>query len=87
MLRKTAVWLVALMLLGGGSWVLIRAFCADRVVTAASASCGPQFMLYVTLPLSSSGSASLPRYGLRIGEFRKRPITSSWLQWLLSNAS
>lgn len=74
--RKTAGWLVASMLLGGASWVLIRAFCADSVVTAAPVSCGPQFMLYVTLPLSSRGSSSLPRYGLRIGEFRKRPITT-----------
>jgi hypothetical protein len=75
-LRKTASWLVALTLLGGASWVLIRAFCTDSVVTAAPVSCGPQFMLYVTLPLSSGGSSSLPRYGLRIGEFRKRPITT-----------
>ena len=32
-------------------------------------------MLYVTLPLSSRGSSPLPLYGLRIGEFRKRPTT------------
>jgi hypothetical protein len=33
-------------------------------------------MLYVSLPLGSRGSSSLPRYGLRIGEFRKRPTTA-----------
>lgn len=76
MLRKTASWLVALMLLGGASWASIRAFCAGNIVTAAPVSCGPQFMLYVTLPLGSRGSSSLPRYGLRIGEFRKRPTTT-----------
>jgi hypothetical protein len=75
-LQKTASWLVALMLLGGASWASIRAVCADNIVTTAPVSCGPQFMLYVTLPLSSRGSSSLPRYGLRIGEFRKRPTTT-----------
>jgi hypothetical protein len=29
----------------------------------------------VSLPMGSRGSSSLPRYGLRIGEFRKRPTT------------
>jgi hypothetical protein len=33
-------------------------------------------MLYVTLPLSSRGNASRPQYGLRMGEFRKRPTTT-----------
>ena len=76
MLQKTASRLVALMLLGSASWASIRAFCAGNIVTTAPVSCGPQFMLYVTLPLSSRGSSSLPRYGLRIGEFRKRPTTT-----------
>jgi hypothetical protein len=58
------------MLLGGASMVLIRA------VSAGPASCGPQIMLYVTFPLSSRGSSSPPRYGLRVGEFRKRPTTT-----------
>jgi hypothetical protein len=53
------------MLLGGVSIVSIRAAGAGNV----------QFMLYVTLPLSSRGSSSLPLYGLRIGQFRKRPTT------------
>jgi hypothetical protein len=48
---------------------------AGNVVSATSVSCGPQLMLHVTLPLSSHGRSSLPRYGLRIGEFRKRPTT------------
>jgi hypothetical protein len=74
-LRNTASWLVALVLLGGASWASIRSFYAGNVVTAAPRSCGPQFMLYLTVPLSSRGS-SLPRYGLRIGEFRKRPTTT-----------
>jgi hypothetical protein len=55
--------------------VSIRAACTDNVVSAAPVSCGPQLMLYVTLPLSSHGSSWLPRYGVRIGEFRKRPTT------------
>jgi hypothetical protein len=55
--------------------VSVRGACATHVVSAAPVSCGPQLMLYVTLPLSSHGSSSLPRYGLRIGEFRKRPTT------------
>ena len=70
MLLKTANGLVGLMLLGGASMVSIRA------VSAASASCGPQIALYVTFPLSSRGSSSRPVYGLRIGEFRKRPTTT-----------
>ena len=70
MLLKTASGLVGLMLLGGASMVSIRA------VSAASASCGPQIALYVTFPLSSRGSSSRPVYGLRIGEFRKRPTTT-----------
>lgn len=65
MLRKPVSWLVSLMLLGGVSIVSIRAAGAGNV----------QFMLYVTLPLSSRGSSSLPLYGLRIGQFRKRPTT------------
>ena len=65
MLRKPASWLVGLMLLGGVSIVSIRAAGAGNV----------QFMLYVTLPLSSRGSSSLPLYGVRIGQFRKRPTT------------
>ena len=76
MLRKTASWLVALVLLGGASLASIRSFCAGNVVTAAPRSCSPQFMLYMTLPLSSRGSWSFPRYGLRIGEFRKRPTAT-----------
>jgi hypothetical protein len=74
--RKTASRVVGLVLLGGASMVSIRAACAGNVVSAAPVSCGPQLMLYVTLPLSSRGSSSLPRYGLRIGEFRKRPTTA-----------
>ena len=70
MLLRTASGLVGLMLLGGASMVSIRA------VSAAPASCGPQIALYVTLPLSSRGSSSRPAYGLRIGEFRKRPTTT-----------
>jgi hypothetical protein len=69
-LRKTTSCVVGLMLLGGASMVLIRA------VSVRPASCGPQIMLYVTLPLSSRGSSSPPRYGLRIGEFRQRPTTT-----------
>jgi hypothetical protein len=69
-LRKTISWVVALMLLGGGSIVFFRA------VSAGPASCGPQIMLYVTLPLSSRSSSSRPLYGLRIGEFRQRPTTT-----------
>ena len=53
-----------------------RAACAGNVVSAAPVSCGPQVMLYVTLPLSSGGSSSRPVFGLRIGEFRKRPTTT-----------
>jgi hypothetical protein len=68
-LRKTTSWVVGLMLLGGASMVLIRA------VSVGPASCGPQIMLYVTLPLSSHGGSSRPLYGLRIGEFRNRPTT------------
>jgi hypothetical protein len=64
------------MLLGGVSMVSIRAACAGNVVSAAPVSCGPQFMLYVSLPLSPGGSSSRPVYGLRIGEFRKRPTTT-----------
>jgi hypothetical protein len=73
--RKTANWVVGLVLLGGASMVSISDANAGNVVSAASVSCGPQLMLYVTLPLWSHGSSSLPRYGLRIGEFRKRPTT------------
>jgi hypothetical protein len=69
-LLKTASGLVGLMLLGGASMVLTRA------VSAAPASCGPQIMLYFTLPLASRGSSSRPVYGLRMGEFRKRPTTT-----------
>jgi hypothetical protein len=68
----TACWLGSLTLLGGASMALIR---AGNVGSAGAASCGPQIMLYVSLPLESRGSSSLPRYGLRIGEFRKRPTT------------
>jgi hypothetical protein len=39
-------------------------------------------MLYVTLPLSSGASSSRPVFGLRLGEFRKRPSTTQ----LLANA-
>jgi len=53
-----------------------RAACAGNVVSAAPVSCGPQVMLYVTLPLSAGGSSSRPVFGLRIGEFRKRPTTT-----------
>jgi hypothetical protein len=74
--RKTASWVAGLVLLGSASMVSVRGVCAGNVVSAATGSCGPQFMLYVTLPLSSRGSSSLPRYGLRIGEFRKRPTTT-----------
>ena len=56
--------------------ISIRAACAGNVVSAAPVSCGPQVMLYVTLPLSSGGSSSRPVFGLRIGEFRKRPTTT-----------
>ena len=70
MLLKTASGLVGLTLLGGASMVSIGA------VSAAPASCGPQIALYVTFPLSSRGSSSRPVYGLRIGEFRKRPTTT-----------
>lgn len=76
MLRKTASWVVGFMLLGGVSMVSIRAACAGNVVSAAAVSCGPQFMLYVSLPLSPRGSSSRPVYGLRIGEFRRRPTTT-----------
>jgi hypothetical protein len=71
----TASWLVSLILLGGGSMAPMRAACAGNVGSAGAASCGPQIILYVSLPLGSRGSSSLPRYGLRIGEFRKRPTT------------
>jgi hypothetical protein len=33
-------------------------------------------MLYMSLPLASHGSWSFPRYGLRVGEFHKRPTTT-----------
>jgi len=72
---KNSSWLLALMLLVGASWASITAFSAGDIATASPTSCGPQFMLYVTVPLSSGGSWSLPRYGLRVGEFRKRPTT------------
>jgi len=72
--RKTASWVVGLVLLGGASTISIRAACAGNVVSAAPVSCGPQVMLYVTL--SSGGSSSRPVFGLRIGEFRKRPSTT-----------
>lgn len=75
MLRKTASWLAGLVFLVGASMVSIRAACASNVISAAP-TCGPQFMLYVSLPLSARGSSSRPQYGLRIGEFRKRPTTS-----------
>jgi hypothetical protein len=68
--RSTINWVVGLMLLGGASLVLFRA------ISAGPASCGPQIMLYVTLPLSSRSSSSPPQYGLRIGEFRQRPTTT-----------
>jgi hypothetical protein len=73
--RNTASWIAGLVLLGGASMVSIRTAWAPSVVSAPRVSCGPQLMLYVTLPLSSRGSSSLPRYGLRIGEFRRRPTT------------
>ena len=66
-LRKTISWVVAR---GGASMVLFRA------VSAGPASCGPQIMLYVTLPLSFRSSSSQPLYSLRIGEFRQRPTTT-----------
>jgi hypothetical protein len=77
--RNTASWVVGLVLLGGASMVSISGTGAGNAVSAAPVSCGPQLMLYVTVPLSSHGSSSLPRYGLRIGEFRKRPTTPQLL--------
>ena len=53
----------------------IRDTSVGNAVSATPVSCDPQLMLYVTLPLSSRGTSSLPRFGLRIGEFRKRPTT------------
>jgi hypothetical protein len=71
-LRTTASWLVGLML--GGAWMVSMSVAwADNVVSTTPVSCGPQFMLYVTVPLWSRDSSALPRYGLRIGEFHKRP--------------
>jgi hypothetical protein len=71
-LRTTASWLVGL---GGASMVFMSAAWAGNVVSTTPVSCGSQFMLYLTVPLWSRGSSSLPRYGLRIGEFHKRPTT------------
>jgi len=53
----------------------IRAAYAGNVGSTASAPCGPQIMLYVTLPMGSQGRSSLPGYGLRVGEFRRRQTT------------
>jgi hypothetical protein len=75
MLRKTAGWRVGLIVLGGASIALIEAGGVSNVVSSARVSCGPQLMVYMTLPLWSRGSSSLPVYGLRVGEFRKRPTT------------
>jgi hypothetical protein len=41
----------------------------------AAVAAAYSIMLYVNLPLGSRGSSALPRYGLQIGEFRKRPTT------------
>ena len=54
----------------------IRAAYLGNAGITAPASCGPQIMLYVSLPMGSQGSSSLPRYGLRVGEFRRRPTTT-----------
>jgi hypothetical protein len=56
--------------------ILIRTAWEGDIVSAAPGSCGPQLMLYVTVPLMFRNSASRPQYGLRIGEFRKRPDTT-----------
>lgn len=75
-LRSPATCLLCLVMFGWPSIISITAAGAGSVVGTAPASCGPQFMLYVTVPLSSRGNASLPLYGLRMGEFRKRPTTT-----------
>jgi hypothetical protein len=74
--RSPASWLLCLMTFGWPSILSITAAGAGSVVGTAPASCGPQFMLYMTLPLWSGGHSSLPLYGLRMGQFRKRPTTT-----------
>jgi hypothetical protein len=74
-LRRTTSWLAALIVLGSVPMSSIRTAWMGNVVNAIPVSCGPQFMLYVTVPLMFRNSSS-PQYGLRIGEFRKRPDTT-----------